>query len=189
MQRALPVALLAVAFVACGKVKDPTPKGTVIIEWDRSTAKGYDPKDQEGGPKHPLVDAKVLEGPKTRSYTLTFKGIEGKNYSVDLDVDAAKVSWTEGGKEATRWATTKVTAKVATNDAFHVHGKCDDHIGYEMGTGAAGEVTNTVINCDIGSKRPNSFGDKDAISEGALIQIEGTGKILPVGDKVEVVEH
>jgi hypothetical protein len=187
MQRALPIAFFSVALVACGKVKDPTPKGTAIIQWDRSTAKGYDPKDQEGGPKHPLADAKILEGPKTRSYTLTFKGIEGKSYSVDLDVEAAKVSWPESGKDETRWATTKVTAKVASNDAFHVHGKCDDHVGYVLAS--PGEVTNTIVDCDIGSKRPNSMGTADAISEGALIQIEGTGKILPVGDKVDVVEH
>jgi hypothetical protein len=187
MQKALLLAFVAVAFVGCGKVKDPTPKGSVVLAWDRSTAKAYDPNEHAGGPKHPLADAKILEGPKTRSFTVTVKGTEGKNFAVDLDVDTAKVSWAENGKEETRWATTKITAKVAANDAFHVTGKCDDQVGYVLA--APGDVTNTVVNCDITAKRPNSMGTKDAITDGAMIQFEGTGKILPVADNVEVVEH
>jgi hypothetical protein len=187
MQTRLSFLLLTLVIAGCGKVKDPTPKGACLISWDRSTAKGYDPQDQDGGPKHPLVDAKILEGPKTRSYTVTLKGIEGKNFSVDLDVDTAKVSWSESGKEETRWATTKIVARVAENDAFHLKGKCDDHVGYVLA--APGEVTNTIVDCDISAKRPNSFGNKDAISELAMIQFEGTGKILPVADNVDVVEH
>jgi hypothetical protein len=187
MQRALPFMFVAFAVVGCGKVKDPTPKGTVVISWDRSTAKGYDAKDPTGGPKHPLAGAKILEGPKTRSYTVTVKGVEGKNFAVDIDIDAAKVSFPEGGKDETRWATTKITAKVAANDAFHVSGKCNDQIGYVMGQ--IGEVTNTMMDCDISGKRPNSMGNADAITDGVLVQIEGTGEIMPLGDKVDVIEH
>src|SRR5262249_35187008 len=53
------VALGTMGTLACGKVKDPTPKGATLFEWDRATARLYDDsaKDQMGGP-HPLAAAK-----------------------------------------------------------------------------------------------------------------------------------
>src|SRR5260221_13456350 len=104
MRQTWPIVFFLV--VGCGNVSDPTAKGTVLIEWDRSTAKGYDPKDSAGGPKHPIVDAKIVEGPKTHSYTVTLKGIEGRNFSFDLDVDAGKASLPAEGKVTHSWSST-----------------------------------------------------------------------------------
>jgi hypothetical protein len=179
---------------ACGKVKDPTPKGTVLIEWDRSSAKAYNSKSPDNPTKHPLADAKILEGPKTRSFTVTVNDGDGKSFACDVSIDAAKVSYPEDGKDTARWATTKIVAKVRDNDAFHLRGKCDDTIGTEFGplneSGGMAQATNTVMDCTLGGSRPNAMGNEDAINPGALLQIHGDGSIEKVADaSVQVVEN
>lgn len=178
---------LLVSVSACGKVKDPTPKGTKLIEWDRSSAKLHDTADvTKEGPKHPVADAKILEGPNTARYTLVVKDVEDKRYTVDLEYDSAKVTYTEGGKEITKWATTRVAATIAENDAFRIVGKCDNRVA--MVLDIPGKETNTMMDCQIIGKRPNSMGSEDAITLGTYIQLEGSGKLLMNDPNVEVKE-
>jgi len=175
----LVVALAAIA--ACGKVKDPTPKGATLFEWDRSTARAYDSAaaDGKGGP-HTLAAAKILEGPEKHGYRVTVSDSDGKSFSFDVDIDAAKVSYPESGEDTTRWAALHATAKVADNAAYHLTGSCDDKVATLLG--APKEVTNTVLECRVVGKRPNSMGTADAITYGAMLQIEGSGKILDSND-------
>jgi hypothetical protein len=180
---------IAGGVVACGKVKDPTPKGATLFEWDRSRARQYDTNaPDKPGPPHPLASATILEGPQAHAYRVTVTDPEGKFFSADVDIDAAKVSYRESpaSSEDTRWATTKTAAKVAENGAFHVTGACDDVIATLLG--APNEVTNTVVTCRLTGKRPNSMGDTDAITIDALLQIEGSGKILESNDPMVKVQ-
>jgi hypothetical protein len=173
--------LFALGALACGKVKDPTPKGATLFEWDRATARLYDEsaKDQMGG-AHPLAAAKILEGPEKHGYRVTVSDSDGKSYAFDVDIDAAKVSYPESGEDTTRWATVHATAKVVDNAAYHLTGSCDDKVATVLG--APKEVTNTVLECRVVGKRPNSVGTADAITYGAMLQIEGSGKILDSND-------
>jgi hypothetical protein len=178
---------LALGGVACGKVKDPTPKGATLFEWDRSRAKSYDPNDTtKPGPTHPLASAKILQGPEPHAYRVTVGNDELKSFVVDVDVDTAKVRYAEAGADTTRWATIKASAKVEENTAFHVTGTCDDVIATVLG--APNEVTNTVLECRLTGKRPNAMGDTDAITIGATLQIEGSGKILESNDPMTKVQ-
>ncbi len=193
MNKAISLVLFAL-LAGCGKVTDPTPKGTTLIEWDRSSAKAYNSNSPDNPTKHPLADAKIIEGPKSRSFTVTVNDGDGKSFACDISIDAAKVSYPEDGKDTTRWATTRIVARVRDNDAFHLRGKCDDIIATEFGplneSGGMAQATNTVIDCTLGGSRPNSMGTKDAINPGALLQIHGDGSIEKVADAtVHVAEN
>lgn len=178
----------ALLLVACGKVKDPTPKGTVLFDWDRSAAKLHDMNDiAKEGAKHPVADAKIVEGPKAKAYTVNVKDVEGKVYSFDVDVESAKVSYPEKDKEITRWATTKVSAKLQENEAFRITGSCDNRMASVMG--AIGEITDTMMDCRVVAKRPNSMGTEDAITHGVWMQIQGNGEIHIADPGVELVER
>lgn len=183
---ALLVGLLALS--SCGKVKDPTPKGTVIIDWNHGSAVAFVPGDlQAKGPRHPLADAKVIGEPVKRAYTITVTDPEKKAYVVELTVESAKVSYPIEGKDEERWATLEAHAEVSANDAFHISGYCDDRVATVLG--APGQITNTMLECHVVAKRPNSMGTVDAITMGAFLQVEGTGKLIPIGDEAKITEH
>lgn len=172
---------------ACGKVKDPTPKGTKLIEWDRSAARTHDMSDiTKEGPKHPIADAKILEGPKTASYTIVVKDGDGEHFTFDLEYDSARVSYSDGGKDIVKWATTRVVASVAENDSFRLVGSCDNRIA--MVLAKPGEETNTMMDCRITGKRPNTMGTEDAITLATTIQLEGSGKLLMNDRNIEIKE-
>jgi hypothetical protein len=182
------IALASVLLVAaCGNVKDPTPKGTTLFDWDRSRARQHEPGDAtKAGPPHPIASAKIVEGPEKHAYRITATDSDGKSYQVDIDLEDAKVTSTEDGKDVTRWTITKVTGKVAENASFHLTGYCDDRIGYVLAS--PGEVTNTVTECHLTGKRPNSLGTADAITLGAYLQIEGNGEMMTTNDPALKVE-
>ena len=180
-----PLPLLALT--ACGQVKDPTPKDTVLISWDRSTSVQYvsgAPADKL--PKSALVDAKIVEGPVKHTFTVTVSDLQKKIYVFELETENAKVSYPEDGHDTTRWATVKVTAKLVSNEAFHVKGSCDNTLATTMGE--PGAASNTMLDCQVVAKRPNSMGDVDAITSAAFVQIEGSGKISSTLPDVKIEE-
>lgn len=172
---------------ACGNVKDPTPKGATLFDWDRSKARLSDSSDAtKPGPPHPIATGKIVQGPEKHAYRVTATDSDGKSFAFDVDLEDAKVQTTEDGKDVARWTITKATAKVAENASFHLTGYCDDRIAYVLA--APGEVTNTVTECHVTGKRPNSMGTADAITLGAYLQIEGNGEMMKTSDPALKVE-
>lgn len=179
--------VLLATLPGCGKVDNPTAKGTVLVEWDRSSARLHDGNDPtKAGPAHPVATAKIVEGPKTLTYGVELADAEDKKFSFDVVVGAAKVSEEREGKVHERWATTSFKATLTSNEAFRIEGKCDDRIASAMG--AIGEVTNTMMSCRVVAKRPNMMGNEDAITSAVSMQIEGSGKLLVADRSAKVVE-
>lgn len=172
---------------ACGKVDHPTPKGTKLTTWSRTSAVLIDTSAPEmRGKTHPLTTATIIGEPQKRTFSVRVADPEKKGFAFDIVIESAKVSWKEGSAERERWATLGTEITLTANEAFDIHAKCDDKIAYVLG--APGEVSNTVIDCSVTGKRPNSMGTKDAITLSAPMQIEGSGKLSCYGNNAVVEE-
>jgi hypothetical protein len=180
--------VLGVLWGCSGKVDNPTPKGAVLIDWNRASARLHDLADpSKEGPAHPLAGAKVVEGPKTRSFAVTIRDAEQKALKFNVKLEVAKVSWADEGKESERWAPLGIKAELTENEAFDVKGSCDNRVASVLG--APGQVTNAMMSCQIVGKRPNTMGDKDAITLASMFQVEGSGKLLVNDPKATVEEN
>lgn len=168
--------VLLLGIAACRKPHEPTPEGTTLIDWKRSSARLRDPNDSsKAGAEHPIARAHIAEGPIEKRYRVELTDPENKGITFDLVVGAAKVSYQEKGRPIERWATTSVSATLVSNEAFRVDGRCDDLVGSVLG--GLGQVTDTLTTCRVLAKRPNHRGLEDAIAPLASLVIEGNGKV------------
>jgi hypothetical protein len=187
VMRRLVTLLLFGLVAACGKVDNPTPPSTKLTTWTRASAVLTDTSAADfRGKTHPLASATVIGEPQKRTYTVRLTDPENDGYAFDVVIESAKVSWKDGDDVHERWGTLSAEITLTANEAFAITGKCDDKVTSVLG--APGEVTNTVLSCDVTGKRPNRMGTKDAITIIGSMQIEGNGKLSAYGSGVTMEE-
>jgi hypothetical protein len=170
------VSIAAAGLAACDKVKEPTPPGAVLFEWDRaSAARAVMGKHPHQYPPHPLGTATLLEGPITSRFRIVSQPLLGQAVTFDVEIASANVSFEEEGVHTARWSPVHVKAILVSNDAYAVVGRCDDAVG--IAKVAPGKVGDVSIDCRVVARRPNQLGEEDGLTATASMQIEGNARL------------
>jgi hypothetical protein len=126
----------------------------------------------------------MLEAPTTRTYHVTLsEPNEDESLTLEVKVRSTRVSSSDA--EPAWRATVAVEARLLTNEAFTVKGRCEDRVGQA----APGQPGDTVMWCDVsGGLLPRSPIELIAGTR-ARLEIDGGGGLVAFGDWVEVEER